>query len=118
MRLEYRYWPVLPFAGIEMLLLYGAFYVSSRRQFDEEQLSVGERDLIIRSGRGKHTREQRLPRAWTQIELAPGLRRWHPRRLYLVYCGRRTEIGAELTEDEKDQLLASLRAAGLPLMSP
>lgn len=110
-------WPVLPFAGLEMLLLYAAFYVSSRRQFGEEQLCVEEHKVLIRIRRGECVREQCLPRAWTRLQVVPGARRWYPNHLYLVYRGHRTEIGAELTEPERHQLLASLRATGLPIMT-
>ncbi|MCA1806206.1 MAG: DUF2244 domain-containing protein [Xanthomonadaceae bacterium] len=107
------FWPILPFAGLELGLLYLAFYLSSRRQYCQEHLNLTRKDVIVtRLSGGRRTRI-RLPRAWTRLSLLKGPGSWHPPRISLLYCGRMTEIGAELDEAERQQLLDTLQAAGI-----
>ena len=107
------FWPILPFAGLELALLYLAFYLSSRRQYGQERLSITQRDIIITRLRGSRRSRVRLPRAWTRLHLTEGPGRWHPPRIALRYRGELTEIGHELNEPERRQLIQTLRAAGL-----
>jgi uncharacterized membrane protein len=107
------FWPILPFAGLELGLLYLAFYLSSRRQYRQEQLKLTRDDVIVTRYSGGRRTRTRLPRAWTRLKLLEGPGRWHPLRISLLYHGRMTEVGSELNEHERGQLLETLQAAGL-----
>jgi uncharacterized membrane protein len=107
------FWPILPFAGLELGLLYLAFYLSSRRQYRQELLRLTEKEVIITRHSGGRRSRVRLPRAWTRLELLKGPGRWHAERLSLLYCGQHTEIGLDLTEIERNQLIETLQAAGI-----
>lgn len=107
------FWPILPLAGLELGLLYLAFYLSSRRQYRQERLSITDREVIVTRRSGRHRSRTRLPRAWTRLQLSKGPGRWHPERICLLYCGQLTEIGADLNEAERRQLVETLKAAGL-----
>jgi uncharacterized membrane protein len=109
------FWPILPFAGLELGLLYLAFYLSSRRQYRQEQLRLTRDDVIVTRLSGRRRTRIRLPRAWTRLKLLKGPGRWHPLRISLLYCGRMTEIGTELNDAERQQLLDTLLAAGIEL---
>lgn len=109
------FWPILPFAGLEVGLLYLAFYISSHRQYQQEQLSLSRTEIIIRRRRRGRSEQLSLPRAWTRLRIQRGPGRWHPERVSLLYCGRSTEIGAELTEEERRQLITTFTEAGIPL---
>lgn len=107
------YWPILPFAGLELTLLYLAFYVSSRRQYRQEQLWLTAGEVIVTRMSGGGRKRIRMPRAWTRLKLLKGPGRWHPVRIRLQYCGKTTEIGTELNESERRLLVQALLAAGI-----
>lgn len=107
------FWPILPFAGLELGWLYLAFYLSSRRQHRQERLRLTDREVIITRRAGGSRSRIRLPRAWTRLQRLEGHGRWHPVRIALRYRGQSTEIGAELNEHERGQLFETLRAAGI-----
>lgn len=107
------FWPILPFAGLELGLLYLAFYLSSRRQYGQEQVRITERDVIVTRMSGRRRTRVRLPRAWTRLQLEQGPGHWHTPSIALQYAGRSTVIGAELNASERHELIATLRAAGI-----
>jgi len=41
------FWPVLPFAGAEMLLLGWALKTSMDRRFERESIDISENDIVI-----------------------------------------------------------------------
>lgn len=108
------FWPILPFAGLELGLLYLAFYLSSRRQYGQEMLRITERELILTRVSGSRRTRVRLPRAWTRLQLQEDVGHWAPPRVALRYRGELTEIGTELNEQERRQLIDTLRHAGIP----
>ena len=106
-------WPVLPCAGAEVLLLFTALYLNCHRQHRSEQVALSEYEVaLITAGEGS-TPELRWPKAWTRIRVQPGPSHWYAPRLFLEYCGQRQEIGANLSDQDKAQLLRSLVEAGL-----
>jgi len=100
------FWPIFPFAGLELAALGAALWVSLRRnryrevlRFDQEQLAVefGTLDAGIR-------RRVVLPRSWTRVLLERGAHRNDPLRLWLMYAGQRVEVGRCLTDEERARL--------------
>lgn len=105
-------WPILPFAGVEVLLLLGAFYASSLRQHSQEHIVWNDHELMLARVRGRRAQRICWPRAWTRIRIEEPLSGWYPSRLYLEYSGQREEIGSALSDKERRLLLASLEGAG------
>ncbi len=97
-------WPVLPFAGLEMLVLFLAFRYIERRADDYERLTLnGDRLLIERVERGK-IRQFEFNRYWAQVVCdAAGS------RLMLRSHGREVEFGHYLTEEERVKLAQQLK---------
>tara|TARA_B100000315_G_scaffold231608_1_gene243083 strand:- start:15633 stop:16133 length:501 start_codon:yes stop_codon:yes gene_type:complete len=96
--------PVLPFVGIEVVLLYAAYRFGVNHGRKSETLSLSENDLIIRkAGFGKKLEAIRLQPYWSHLDLAenPG----QHLRLSLRSKGYYIEIGSLLAPDER-QLLA------------
>lgn len=97
-------WPVLPFVGLELALLAYGLRVVQRRARDREWIRVDERDVLVHQRRGEAVREHRFARPWTRVELrAPRVATW-PSRLLLASQGRSIEVGACLTESERQGL--------------
>ena len=107
-------WMVLPFAGLEMLVLGAALYVVARRGSNWEMISIqGDNLDFVAHGPGSEHRE-RFKRAWVRIELLGPAIQGHPSRLTIGSHGRRIEVGSCLNEADKrylaDELLRAVRS--------
>ena len=104
------FWPVLPFAGLELLALGAALVVSQRRGRYREVISVfSDRVVIERTDGGRIGRDE-FPRAWARVELVAPRHRGHPGRLFVGSHGRRCEVGRALTEEERRSMSGRLKA--------
>jgi uncharacterized membrane protein len=104
-------WLVLPFTGLEMLLLFlGLYYVAKRCSRDCEWITIREDgvETILFTGRIKTTNS--FPRHWARLELQEN-EKWYASRLLIGCHGRYTEIGAQLSEHEKRDLYRDLSRA-------
>jgi uncharacterized membrane protein len=104
-------WMVLPFAGLEMLLLALALYLCCMRSYRQEVVSIGERQVRVTIGRKAPECACTFERSWAQVILAKAKTRGYPTRLVIRSHGREIEIGTCLVEDERLKLAAALRAA-------
>lgn len=102
-------WMVLPFAGLEMLVLGLGVYASSLWASTREVVCVEGTDLVVLKGRRSMREVARMSRYWTQVSLGKDSRSWYPSRLWLVCHGRRVEIASFLVEQERSQLAEDLR---------
>jgi uncharacterized membrane protein len=101
-------WPVLPFAGLELLGVGAALKISMRRGRDREFVRIDERDVTIGRSSGSRQVEYRFARPWTRVELrTAGVPAW-PSRLLVGSMGKTVEIGHFLTESERQRLTARL----------
>ena len=101
-------WLVLPFAGLEALVVCAAIYLNARRAVTREVVSFSGADLVVSRGRRSLVEAGRFPRHWTRLRLIEDPRGWYPGRLLLSCHGRRLEIGAALTDAERRWLAAAL----------
>lgn len=104
----FGYWPVLPFAGAEMLLLGWALKTNMARRHEREHIEVTERDVVIEFARGMPRRVV-FPRHWAQVKIRRPKSPLHPGQLVIESHGRGHEVGKFLTEEERRQLAAELR---------
>lgn len=106
------YWPVLPFAGLEVGALGAALWVALKRNRYCEVLSFDDDRLSIEFGmRGQGVRARiELPRTWTRVTLEKGMHRNSPTRLLLSCYGRNVPIAACLTDEERELLAIRLQS--------
>lgn len=102
------YWPVLPFAGLEMALLGWALKTSMARRHHVQTIIVTDSEVSIESCDGRAVTTALFPRHWAQVKLRSGLSPLHPSRLTIESHGRRREIGSFLTEQERLSLAGRL----------
>ena len=104
------YWPVLAFAGAEMLLLGWALRSNMQRRFEHEHIEITEDKLILEySSPRVPPRRIVFPRHWAQVKIRRPKSPLHRGRLVIELHGRGHEVGKSLTEEERRQLAAELR---------
>jgi uncharacterized membrane protein len=102
------FWPVLPFAGAEMLLLGWALRSNMQRRFERESIHITEADVIIEDARADPSRVV-FPRHWARVKIRRPKSPLHRAQLVIESHGRTREVGKFLTEEERRQLAAELR---------
>jgi uncharacterized membrane protein len=102
-------WLVLPFTGLELLVLGLGFYLSSVAGHRREVIEIVGDDLRILRGGRRLEEVAHLSRYLTRAILSHDPRGWYPSRLVLRCHGRRIEIAARLVEAEREDLAAELQ---------
>ena len=106
------FWPVLPFAGAEMLLLGWALKTNMARRHDSEHIDITENEvtIVISHGLGQGpARRIVFPRHWTRVKIRRPKSRLHRDQLVIESHGRACEVGQFLTVEERRQLAAELQ---------
>jgi len=104
-------WFVLPFAGLELVVLAMGFYLSARAGSRCEAIEIRGNELRVLRG-GRRLREvAAMSSHWARVELVRDPCGWHPSRLVLRCHGRSVEIVTRLVETEREELAAALEAA-------
>jgi uncharacterized membrane protein len=102
------FWPILPFAGLEMALLAWALRVSLERRFHSQTITVTESNVSVESRHRSSTERVVFPRHWAQVKLRRPAASLHPSRLTIESHGRHCELGSFLTEEERRGLARRL----------
>ena len=103
------FWPILPFAGLEMLLLGWALKASMERRHHRQTITVTDADVSVESRDRARCVQVVFPRHWAQVKLRRPASRLHPSRLTIESHGRQCELGTFLTEEERRGLAARLQ---------
>jgi uncharacterized membrane protein len=113
------FWPVFPFAGLEMLVLGWALHASLQRRHWMQVITVTEDQVTIETHE-RNTHERIVfPRHWAQVKLRRADTHLHPSRLTIESHGRSYEVGGFLTEEERRALAGRLmRSVGRVNESP
>jgi len=102
------FWPILPFAGAEMLLLAWALYTNMQRRFDHQYIDVSETQVVIEYSRGE-TKRFEFPRHWARVKIRRPKSPLHRGQLVVESHGRACEVGEFLSEEERHRLAVELR---------
>jgi uncharacterized membrane protein len=91
-------WPVLPYAGVEMLVLYCAFRWMDRHAGDYERITITDGRVEIEVREAGQCRREALSRYWARVVNREG------GTLALRSHGREIEIGRHLDEEQRRAL--------------
>ena len=103
------FWPILPFAGVELLALGAAFYVVARRTSYREVVIIDDCTVAVKTGTTHLKCTWKFARAWTRVILSAPTVRWYPSKLLLRSHGKEIEVGEFLNERERRILAGDLR---------
>ncbi|MEL7022484.1 MAG: DUF2244 domain-containing protein [Pseudomonadota bacterium] len=105
------YWPILPFAGLELALFGWALRTTWRRAQQREFIVIDAEHIELqRTDFEGNTKDRvQIPRSWTQVRLIADRRRPGEQRLAFGREGRWVPFGDFLVEAEKRTLLRRLR---------
>ena len=111
-------WVVMPVVLLEMIVLGTAFYMVERDSRDIETIDLTDDDLLKVTRAVKSVVDEwRFQPYWVQVVLRSDRIKWYPTHLSLRSHGKSVEIGACLTDEEREELSASLKE-GLRILKP
>ena len=103
------FWPILPFAGAELIALGGAFYVCALQGSRREIIVIDDDTVAVEAGTTSLECTWKFARTWTKVILSRPRVKWYPSRLLLRSHGCEIEVGEYLNEQERRQLAGDLR---------
>lgn len=111
------FWPILPFAGLELLALGAALYLVAHSGRRRQMITITGDLIRIEKGRlrsgaanGGPDRCDEFTRPWVRVELSSPRKGWYPSRLTIGNAGRRVTVGEFLTDEERLELQARLQS--------
>jgi uncharacterized membrane protein len=99
-------WPVLPFAGLEILALAGAFYLNGRHAADYERIALSREKLVVEASDAGCVACHEFDPRWLRLAERPLGRDF---RLLLCARGSELEIGRHLDTERRASLAQCLR---------
>ena len=102
-------WLVLPFAGLEILVIGVVLYLLSRHHRDYELVVIDDQYLKITRQMGPHQSYHQFQRYWAKVLLRSDQADWYPSRLLVGSHGRFVEIAASMDEDNRRALAQDLK---------
>ena len=102
-------WLVLPFSGLEMLLLGIALYITSRRVYQREVITLDQQRTRIEKGVRRVHQSWEFNTHWVRVIDQPGDGPRPRRRLALGMSGESVEVGSFLANSEKEALAFQLK---------
>ena len=103
-------WPILPFAGAELMALAGALYYVSWNLEYRQVVTVSEQFIRVEKGYFVPKRTWLWARSETAVNVISPKNKWEGPQLWLHNRESRTAIGEFLNKDESEDLLKRLRA--------
>ena len=103
------FWPVLPFAGLELVVLGWALRGSLERRFWQQSVTLTPREVSVETRRRGQSAYVVFPRHWAQVKLRRPAASMHPSQLVIESHGRQCELGSFLTEEERRGLALRLQ---------
>ena len=102
-------WVILPFMGLELIVLGVVFCLVARHARDYELLILDEQFFKIIRRQGKRETKIEFQRYWARVSFAQGSDEWHPSRLLIASHGRTVEIGIGMNNAARAMLARDLK---------
>lgn len=103
-------WPILPFAGLELIALFVAFRINRNAISIRETVEIDDHYVRVTVGCKSPGQVCVFKRAWTRVWVIPSQIKSHPSRLLLRSAGQQVEIGRCLSDEERHDLAKRLKS--------
>ena len=100
---------ILPFAGLEILLVGACVYFVVHRTYKQEVITLTPDTLKIEKGISKPDKVWEYFRVWAYVVVEKPKHPWYPAHILITSKGERVPIGDFLMEKEKITLVENLR---------
>ena len=102
-------WLVLPFSGLEMMALGAALYVTSRKVYRREVITLDSKRITIEKGVRRIHQRWEFETSWTRLVDGKSDDLQPRRKLLIRSHGKQVEVGEFLDNFEKDALAFQLK---------
>ncbi len=102
------YWVILSYALLNLAVVALVFRMLYRRSAIMEQVVIDQDEVAVFHVETAHNRDWRFPLHWVRVEIRPARHRWYPGRLLTGSHGKWIEIGAYLTDPERESLCSAI----------
>ena len=102
-------WLVLPFSGLEWILLAFCLHLSIRQSQEREVITITGDLVRVEKGWGSPLQTYKFQRAWVMLDCIQSPIRGHPSRVTLRLHGKEVELGRFLVESERQVLARELK---------
>ena len=102
------YWMVLPFSGLEMMLLGGGRYVACRKVYRQEVISINNDLIKVEKGCISVADSSQFDRHWARLSIEEIKHFRKKMQLKIGSHGNFIEVGSFLNESEKETLAFEL----------
>ncbi len=99
-------WPVMPFAGLEVMLVVLAFHVIALHDSDFERLEVGAHEVRVESRDARSLTKFVAHQPWARVVVSE---RGYRCTLGLAYAGRVVPLGRLMSDEGRRSLALELR---------
>jgi uncharacterized membrane protein len=103
-------WPVMGFMGLDVWLIWWAFRLNFAAAKRSERIIItGDAVQLMRNPANGAATTEEFNRRWLRVELEFDEARELVGRLFLIYRGKRSEVGSFLGAEEREGLARALR---------
>lgn len=103
-------WPILPFAGLELLALGAALHYGNRKQQYRHVITLSDEAVQVDKGFSSPHRSWRLRRQGAGLAITPQKHPWDGPELALHDASERVAVGGFLNRDDREKLAGLLRS--------
>jgi len=104
-------WVILPFAILEVALLAAGFWLYERASRYRETVQLSRKSILITQESVKGQKSWQFNPHWVKVTLSLDQKDWYPSQLFIGSHGQQVEIGACLTNQEREDLTKALKQA-------
>lgn len=102
------YWVVMPFSGLEMLCLGAGLYLTCRKIYCQEVISISDEVIKIEKGAKSPEQVWEFDKHWVRLTVENKGANRKNMSIYMGSHGKFIEVGSFLTGEEKESLAFEL----------
>ncbi len=102
-------WVILPFSGLEILLLFSCLYTFARHNASQEVITFSDDKVRIERGTREPAQEWIFPRVWSSFHVEKPESNWATPVISIRNQGNILELGSFLNRRDKIKLVNTLK---------